>query len=205
MSAAPTPLKLLVITASARQASLNRQLALCAIAQAGAAGLAVTDLDPLALEMPLYNGDLEARSGVPAPALQLQQAILASDGLLVVTPEYNGFPTPLLINAFDWLSRIPATAPGGAGLASTAGRPVALLAASPGPGGALRSMNFLRQYLQMAFQMVVVPQQHALGRAHEAFDERGALRDPKAAQAVAGVLAAWASLAGALAAARARP
>ncbi len=49
-------------------------------------------------------------------------------------------------------------------------------------------MNFLRQYLQMAFAMLVVPQQYALGRAHEAFDEAGALKDAKAQQAVVGVV-----------------
>jgi NAD(P)H-dependent FMN reductase len=191
--------RLLVIPASARQGSLNRQLARCAAAQARASGLAVTEYDPQALRMPVYDGDLEASDGVPAAALQLQQALIDSDGLLIVTPEYNGFPTPLLVNAFDWLSRINAEPPRPAGLAVTANRPVALLSASPGPGGALRSMNYVRQYLQMAFQMIVVPQQFALGRAHEAFDEAGALRDPKAAQAVAGVLAAWTRLAGALA------
>jgi chromate reductase, NAD(P)H dehydrogenase (quinone) len=193
-----TALRLLVLTASARQASLNHQLARCAANLARARGIEATDYDPRALEMPLYNGDAEAQGGVPAAATALQQAMAASDGLLVVTPEYNGFPTPLLINAFDWLSRIPASAPGGPGLSATTNRPVALLSASPGPGGGLRSMNHLRQFLQMAFQMVVVPPQFALGRAHEAFDEQGALRDPKAAQSVDGVLAAWALLAGAL-------
>lgn len=196
-----TALRLLVLTASARQASLNLQLARGAADQARARGIEATVYDPRALEMPLYNGDAEAQAGVPAAATALQQAIAASDGLLVVTPEYNGFPTPLLINAFDWLSRIPASAPGGSGVSATTNRPVALLSASPGPGGGLRAMNYLRQYLQMAFQMVVVPPQFALGRANEAFDEQGALRDPKAAQSVDGVLAAWARLAGALQAA----
>lgn len=190
--------RLLVIAASARQQSLNRQLARYAAAQARSSGLGVTEYDPQALRMPVYDGDLEATEGVPAAALQLQQALLDHDGLLVVTPEYNGFPTPLFINAFDWLSRINAAPPRPAGLAATANKPVALLSASPGPGGALRSMNYVRQYLQMAFQMIVLPQQFALGRAHEAFDEAGALRDPKAAQQVAGVMAAWARLAGAL-------
>jgi chromate reductase, NAD(P)H dehydrogenase (quinone) len=49
-------------------------------------------------------------------------------------------------------------------------------------------MNFLRQYMQMAFGMMVVPQQFALGKAHEAFDETGGLKDTRAAQSVEGVL-----------------
>lgn len=196
-----TPLRLLVIPASARQGSLNRRLAACAAAMARAAGIDVHELDLRALALPVYDGDLEAAQGLPAGALDLQRAVLAADAVLVVTPEYNGFPTPLFVNAFDWLSRIPATDALPSGLAATAGKPVALLSASPGPGGALRSMNFVRQYLQMAFAMLVVPQQFALGRAHEAFDEEGGLKEARTAQAVQGVVQALAKLAGALRAA----
>ena len=157
-----------------------------------------------ALELPVYDGDLEASSGVPPGAHQLRDAIADSDGLLVVTPEYNGFPPPLVINAFDWLSRVPAGDSRPDGLKATAGKPVALLSASPGLYGGLRSINFLRQYLQMAFQMVVVPQQFTLGRAHEAFGPDGELKDPKASQSVVGVVSALAALAGALRGAEAR-
>ena len=113
-------------------------------------------------------------------------------------PSTTAFPTPLVLNAFDWMSRIPAHSPGGGGLAATADKPAALLSASPGPLGGLRSMNLLRQYLGGAFQMIVVPQQFALGRAGEAFDEAGALKEAKSQQIVEGVLAAVADLATAL-------
>jgi len=182
------PLHLLVISGSQRQGSLNRQLAAVAAGHARAGGAEVVELDLRALALPLYDGDLEARDGVPAAATALLDAIVACDAMLVVTPEYNGFPPPLLINTFDWLSRLQATPPRPSGLAATAGKPVALMSASPGPLGGLRSMNFLRQYLQMAFAMLVAPQQHAMGRAAEAFDAAGALRDAKAAAAVAGVV-----------------
>jgi NAD(P)H-dependent FMN reductase len=191
-------LKILIIPGSARDGSFNRRLAEFAARQARAAGQEATLLDLRALNLPLYDADLEALSGVPAGALRLQQAIQASDAVLLVTPEYNGFPTPLVINAFDWLSRIPATQEQPAGLAVTANKPAGLLSASPGAGGALRSMNFLRQYLQMAFAMVVVPQQFALGRAHEAFDATGALQDSRAVQSVETVLQSLARLAQAL-------
>jgi len=194
----PAP-RLLIIAGSARQDSLNRRLAAAAGRRAQAKGLQVSALDLRALALPVYDGDFEAASGVPAGALELQQAIQAADGLLIVTPEYNGFPTPLVINAFDWLSRIQPSADRPAGLAVTANRPAALMSASPGPLGALRSMNFLRQYLQMAFAMVVVPQQFALGRAHEAFDEAGELKEARSAQAADAVLDAWARMARALA------
>ena len=192
------PIRLLVISGSERAGSFNRTLARLAAATARRDGCEVTEFDLRALALPLYDGDIEQGPGVPAAALQLRDALHAHDALLLVTPEYNAFPTPLVLNAFDWMSRIPATAPGGGGLAATANKPAALLSASPGPLGGLRSMNLLRQYLGGAFQMIVVPRQFALGRAGEAFDEAGALKDAKSQQAVEGVLGAVGELATAL-------
>ena len=200
----PTP-DLLFISGSARSGSLNLRLAQFAAARARALDIQVTHLDLRALALPLYDGDIEAASGVPPGAARLQQALLACDGVLIAAPEYNGFPAPLLINAFDWLSRIKASPSQPAqtsGLAVTDGKPVALLSASPGLGGGLRAMNALRLYLQMAFAMIVVPRQFALARAHEAFDGDGALRDAAAAQSVDAVVAALVALATALKAAR---
>ena len=155
-------------------------------------------LDLRALALPLYDGDLEVASGVPAGARTLQAALALADAMLVVTPEYNGFPTPLVINSFDWLSRLGAGDGLPTGLATTANKPVGLLSASPGALGGLRSMNYLRQYFQMNFQMVVQPQQNALSRAGDAFDEAGALKDPKTAAAMAGVVDALLAFAGKL-------
>lgn len=184
--------RLLVIPASARAGSLNVQLARHAARVADAAGWQSQLLDLRALALPVYDGDLEAAEGVPGGARALQQALADSDAVLVVTPEYNGFPTPLFVNAFDWLSRIQPGEGHPAGLATTADKPVGLLSASPGPLGGLRSMNFVRQYLQMAFAMLVVPQQFALGRANEAFDAQGGLADARAAASVVRVLDALA-------------
>lgn len=169
------PLELLLIAASARNASLNVKLRDAARQVADAAGAQTSVLDLRALALPLYDGDIEAAHGVPVGAATLRDAIGEHDALLIVSPEYNGFPPPVLINAFDWLSRLPD------GLKITADKPVALLAASPGALGGLRAMNFLRAYLQMAFQMLVVPQQQALGKAKEAFAADGSLVDAKTA------------------------
>jgi NAD(P)H-dependent FMN reductase len=192
------PIRLLIISGSQRAGSFNRSLSRVAAAVARRDGAEVTEFDLRALALPLYDGDIEAGPGVPPAALQLRDAFLAHDAVLVVTPEYNAFPTPLLLNAFDWMSRIPASAPGGAGLAATANKPAALLSASPGPLGGLRAMNLLRQYLQGAFAMIVVPQQFALVRAGEAFDDVGALKDPKTQHLVETVLTALGDLATAL-------
>jgi len=174
----PAPLKLLFIAGSARQGALSVRLRDAARRSAEAAGAQTSVLDLRALALPIYDGDLEAAEGVPAGAATLRDALAAHDALVIATPEYNGFPTPLVINAFDWLSRLKD------GLATTADKPVALLASSPGMIGGLRSMNFLRQYLQMAFAMLVVPQQQAVGAAHQAFAADGTLAEPKLAAGV---------------------
>ena len=195
---ATQPLRLLLIAGSARNGALSVRLRDAARRLADAAGASTSVIDLRALALPIYDADIEAAHGVPEGAGQLREAMAAADAVLVVTPEYNGFPTPLVINSFDWLSRLKAADPAATGLATTAGKPVALLASAPGPIGGLRAMNFLRQYLQMAFAMLVVPQQFALGRANEAFDEAGSLKDAKAEQAVAGVLHALLRVATAL-------
>src|SRR3569832_610615 len=180
-------IKLLIIPGSLRNGSLNHKLAGVAALWVLSAGFVSSVFVLRALKLPVYDHDIEV-IGIPDGAQRLHQAILDCDAVLIVTPEYNGFPTPLVLNAFDWLSRIPAAASRPSGLTATANKPAGLLAASPGPLGALRSMNFLRQYLQMAFAMIVVPQQFALSRADEACDATGGLKDAQAAQAVDKVL-----------------
>lgn len=191
-------LKVLVIAGSARRGAYSVQLANAAAALLRAAGAQVTTLDLRALALPVYDGDIEADHGVPAGAAMLRDALRSHDALLLVTPEYNGFPTPLVINAFDWLSRLKPEGDIPAALSVTAGKPAALLSSSPGPLGGLRSMNYLRQYLSMAFAMLVVPQQFALGRANEAFDEQGELKDDKSRAIVQGVLSSLLKVAGAM-------
>lgn len=193
-----TATRLLIIPGSVREGSLNLRLAQAASRLAAAAGLQPTIFDLRELALPIYDGDLEAEQGLPENTLKLHAALLDSDAVLFVTPEYNGFPTPLMINAFDWLSRVTATDTRPNGLAVTTNRPAALLSASPGANGGLRSINFLRQYLQMMFAMLVVPQQFALGKANAAFDEQGDLLDARATQAVNGVIKAVDELAQAL-------
>jgi chromate reductase, NAD(P)H dehydrogenase (quinone) len=188
VSAVP-PTRLLLIAGSARSGALSVKLRDAARAVADAAGAQTTVLDLRALALPLYDGDIEAGQGVPAGAASLRNAIAAHDALVIVTPEYNGFPTPLVINAFDWLSRLKD------GLVATSNKPVALLASSPGALGGLRALNYMRQYLQMAFQMLVVPQQQAVSKAHEAFAADGTLADAKAAAMLAGVVNAALKLA----------
>lgn len=190
--------RLLAISGSERSGSWNHKLLDVAVAAARSRGALVTPFDLRALGLPVYDGDLEKAQGVPESARRLRDALLGSDALLLVTPEYNGFPPPLVINAFDWLSRLPAEGGAPNGLGATANKPVGLMSASPGPLGGLRSLNYTRQYLGATFAMLVSPQQFALARAGEAFDEAGALKDAKAQASVDGVVAGVLRLATAL-------
>jgi len=87
-------------------------------------------------EIPLYDGDLEAEHGSPAAVQRLKDRIAAADGLLIVTPEYNNSIPGVLKNAIDWLSRPPADIP-----RVFRGRPVAVMGATPGPGGTTLSQT----------------------------------------------------------------
>jgi NAD(P)H-dependent FMN reductase len=87
-------------------------------------------------DVPLYNGDVEAEHGIPAPVARLKDLVAAADGLVLVTPEYNNGIPGVAKNAIDWMSRPPADAP-----RVFRGKPVALAGASPGNFGTILSQN----------------------------------------------------------------
>lgn len=177
-------LRVLVIPGSARTGSWNVKLAQAAAALLGANGAAPTVADLRALALPVYDGDLEAAQGVPEGAHALTRQLAEHDAFVVVSPEYNAFPPPLLINTIDWVSRLPE------GMKALNGKPTALLSASPGALGGLRSLLVLRNFLSLNPAMLVIPQQFALGQAAQAFAADGTLADEKQAKALLGVLTA---------------
>ena len=190
--------RLLVTAGSARSGSFNARLAALAAAIARAAGAQVTELDLRALALPLYDGDIEA-AGMPAGALELRRLFATNDAILIASPEYNGFVTPLLLNAIDWASRPAAEGELPSGLAAMNGTVAGLLSASPGALGGMRSLTVLRAFLAATPGMLVVPEAASIGQAHQAFDEGGALKDPKQQQQVERVVRAVLRLAAALA------
>ncbi len=179
--------RLLVTSGSSRQGSINMQLAQWVAKQAKSTCAEVTLLDLRSLQLPVLDADLEAQ-GMPAGALALRAHFANSDAFIVCAPEYNGFPTPLLINALDWATRPSAEGALPAGPQAIHGTVAGLLSASPGALGGLRGLVALRSFLQMNLQMLIVPQQHALGLASDAFDEQGDLRDPQQREAVMRVM-----------------
>ena len=182
-------LKILITSASARTGSFNRRLARQAAQLAREAGAEVTELDLAALQLPLYNGDVEA-AGIPSAALELRRLFASHQAFIVAAAEYNSFPTPLLINALDWASRPVAEGEWPSGTAALNGTVAGIVSASPGALGGLRVQIALRSYLGTGLGMLVVPETASIGQAHQAFDDLGALKDPKHQQALARVVAA---------------
>lgn len=164
---------ILVFAGSARRESLNKKLARTAADSARTTGAEVTLLDLRDYPIPLYDGDLEAESGVPENARALRRLMATHHGLILVSPEYNGFITPLLKNTLDWISR-----PDGAedGLTLYRDKVALVLSASPGALGGLRSLQLIRQLLGN-LGVTVLPDQLAVGRAQQAFNPDGTLTD----------------------------
>lgn len=120
--------RILALSGSLRAASFNTALARAAQRQApDGVEVEVATLHGI----PLYDGDLETASGIPEAVQALRAKIVASDGLLLVTPEYNNGVPGVFKNAVDWLSRT--------GDEVFVGRPVALIGASPGGFGTIMS------------------------------------------------------------------
>jgi chromate reductase, NAD(P)H dehydrogenase (quinone) len=168
-------LKILVIPGSLRTGSLNARLAAAAVDELARAEASVTRLSLADFPLPIYDGDLETRSGVPKSAVNLKRMIGSHDGVLLVTPEYNSSLPALLKNAIDWVSRVQDTH-------ETKGqvfreRPFAIAAASGGRLGGTRCLAALRLILS-ACRATVVPNQLALSFAEQAYDEMDRLKHP---------------------------
>jgi len=165
--------KILAFAGSARKESFNKRLARAAATSAQSAGAEVTFVDLRDYPIPLYDGDLEAEQGIPENARALRKLMAVHQGLIVVSPEYNGFITPLLKNTLDWISRKDGEEDG---LASYRNKVGLVLSASPGGFGGMRSLALIRQLLTH-LGVTVLPDQLAVPRAQQAFDDQGNLVD----------------------------
>lgn len=175
----PHHTRLLFFAGSAREASHNKRLARLGNTIATANGIVSTFADIGDYPMPIYDGDAEARDGVPDNALKLRALMQAHQGIFIASPEYNASYTPLLKNALDWVSRIKDEEAIAVPVYKT--RVFALGSASPGAFGGIRSLAAIRSVLELGLGALVLPDQIAVPKAHEAFDEHGHLKD-KAAQ-----------------------
>lgn len=173
--------KILAFAGSTRTDSYNKQLVRVAAAAARAAGAEVTLLDLRDLPLPLFDGDFETEHGLPDNAKKLKALLRDHDGFLIASPEYNSSLTAVLKNALDWASR--SETDDEPALAAYRGKTAALLSASPGALGGLRGLVHLRSILGN-IGVIVLPDQVALPKAHEAFDAAGQLKEPRPAKQV---------------------
>ncbi|HLX63619.1 MAG TPA: NAD(P)H-dependent oxidoreductase [Planctomycetota bacterium] len=178
MGAAP---RIVAFAGSLRKESFNKKLARIAAQGATNAGADVTFLDLKEYPLPIFDEDLEKESGIPAKAMDLKKIFIASDGLLISAPEYNSSITAVLKNTIDWLSR---PVPGEESLAAFKGKAAVLMSASPGALGGLRGLVTVRSILGN-IGVVVLPEQIAVPKAHEAFNADGTLKDGKMQESIA--------------------
>jgi len=186
-------MQLLFFAGSTRQGSYNKKLARLAQRIATANGIGGVFVDLKDYPMPLYNGDLEAEHGPPQKAQEFKALLGEYQGAFIASPEYNSSITPLLKNTLDWMTRV--RAPGEIGLETFKSRVFAISGASPGYYGTMRSLLNLRQILTLGLGALVIPQQLALPRANDAFEEDGSLKDQAQLKMLTGVVEALASTA----------
>lgn len=170
--ARPRP-RILLFSGSIRAQSYNAKLAALVAKTVALRDAEATLISLGDYSMPIYDGDLEAESGVPEAAKRLHALITSHQGVFIASPEYNNSFTPLLKNTIDWVSRIRPESDRAP--RPFKGRVYALGGASPGYYGGIRSLMHFRQVLELGLGATVIPEQVAVPSAATAFGEDGSL------------------------------
>ncbi len=178
----PQP-KILAFAGSTRRDSYNKKLLSIAADAAKAAGGQVTQIDLRDFSLPIFDEDYEQEQGPPDNVTKLKKLFIDHDGLLLASPEYNSSITAVLKNTIDWVSR---PAEGEPPLVAFTGKVTTLMSASPGGLGGLRGLVHVRAILG-TLGVIVLPNQVAISRAYEAFDDAGHLREEKKHAAIEGL------------------
>ncbi len=170
--------RIVMLIGSLRADSINRKLGRAVAARtAGRFDLIVPDLD-----LPLYNEDLWADP--PAGVTALKNAVESADAVLVVTPEYNRMTTPIILNAVDWANRPM-------GKNSWAGKPVAIIGASPGRQGTAVAQSALRHFLTVAGMHVLAAPEVYLTVTKDFFDPAGGFTEERTGAFIDGWIEAF--------------
>ena len=157
------------ISGSLRKGSFNTALLNAAVQLApGSCKIEVGHISGI----PLYNGDIEASEGIPSVVAQLKDRIASTDGLLLVTPEYNHSIPGVFKNTIDWLSRPPDD------ISRVFGnRPVGLIGTSIGPFGTILSQVSWLAVLRALGTRLWFGRTLYVSDASHVFDESGELID----------------------------
>ena len=162
--------RLLVFGASLREGSMNDSLASLAAAVAQEKGASVERAAMTDFECPAYDLDVELSTGLPAGAQALRDKLVATDGFMLASPEYNASMPGVIKNTIDWVSRFRPQ--------PFNGKQAFLMAASPSMTGGKIGLWALRQPLEHLGARVY-PDMFALAQAHHAFDSSGRIADGK--------------------------
>jgi len=153
-----TTVRILAFAGSARRDSWNRTVLELAVAGARAAGAEVRVVNLGDYPMPIYDADWHAEHGVPPAMLELRTLMMAANGLLIASPEYNTSITPLLKNTIDWLSQ---AVNGESGRVPFEGKVGGLMGASNGAFGTIRALPHVSMILSnlgvLMLPLVAVP------------------------------------------------
>ena len=131
--------------------------------------------------LPIMDEDLESEKGIPASAQKLAKLFASHDALVIVTPEYNGSLPALLKNALDWISRVSTDM--GRPIVPYKGKIAAIASSSPGAMGGISGLGHLRDIL-VRLGVLVLSEQIALGKAADAFNDKGQINNEFQAKAV---------------------
>lgn len=169
-----TTAAILAFAGSARRDSWNRKVLEVAVNGAREAGATVTIVNLGDYPMPIYNADWHAEHGVPDATVELRRLMMAANGLLIASPEYNASITPLLKNTIDWLSQ---EVKGESGRAPFEGKVGGLMGASNGGFGTIRALPHVSAILAnlgvLMLPVVAVPS------VAKAFDESGGMTNDR--------------------------
>lgn len=154
--------KIGLLCGSLREGSINQKLMGALQKRVKTAGAKTTQVDLNKFELPLFHGDLTT----PANAKKLARKMKSCDGIIIVTPEYNGCLPPLLKNAIDWTSTV--------GTDQFTQPVYGIAACSPGPMSGIMCLRQL-DYILTRVGAHVIGTHVGTGNADSAFDRKGAL------------------------------
>ena len=177
-------LRILAFAGSTRELSFNNRLVRIAEVGARDAGVSVTHVDLRDYRLPVFDQDDESAGGKPDAAKALKALMVSHQGFLIAAPEYNSSITGVLKNAIDWVSRPDPDDE--SPMPAFRGKVVTIMSASPGALGGLRGLVHVRSILGN-LGCLVLPDQVAVSKAHEAFAEDGTLVDQRQHQRIVGL------------------
>lgn len=180
-------MRIVALSGSLRSGSCNTALAR-ALRDHAPDGCEVEVATPAGI--PLYDGDVEAASGIPEAAEALKSRIAEAHGLIVVTPEYNQSIPGVFKNALDWLTRPPGDIKRVFG-----GKPVGLCGATLGGAGTRSAQYAWLPILRTLGTRLYSEQRLFLSKAGDVFDASGAIVDDDTSERVIRLIGGFARFA----------